>query len=225
MAGDRKRGGAKKPRAAGRTRAGAVAKGKASRPAPAGGGQVGFSGALEGVAAFASQPGVQAAVIGGVAVIARGVPRFTADIDVAVVPPSGGVAELLRRLARAGIEPRIDDAERFAEENLVVLARHRASGVDIDVSLAQLEFEQHAIRAAESLPFGGVRIRVPHPTDLVVYKMVAARPKDLEDIEALVIGGADVDAARVEALLRDFDELLGSDRAGEWRALWGRLSA
>jgi hypothetical protein len=66
---------------------------------------------------------------------------------------------------------------------------------------------------------------VPHPTDLVVYKMVAARPKDLEDIEALVIGGADVDAARVEALLRDFDELLGSDRAGEWRALWGRLSA
>jgi hypothetical protein len=166
---------------------------------------------------------VAGAVIGGVAIIARGVPRFTVDIDVAVVPPPGGVRELIERLASFGIEPRIDDAERFAEENLVVLARHRRTEVDIDVSLALLPFEAAAIEQAEEVRFGRATIPVPRVTALVIYKMVASRPKDLADVEALVVGGAAVDPDAVERTLREFDALLESDRADAWRRLWRRL--
>lgn len=171
-----------------------------------------------------SRSGLKGAVIGGVAVIARGVPRFTADVDVAVIPPAGGAREVLDELAAFGFRPRIPDAERFAEENLVVLARHEATGVDVDVSLAHLEFEHEAIRLAERVSFAGATLPVPRPTELVIYKMVAARPKDLADVEALLLGGAHVDADRVRDALRDFDALLDLRRTEQWLELVKRLA-
>lgn len=183
-----------------------------------------FTQALKALSAFLERSGIRGAVIGGVAVIARGVPRFTADVDVAVVPPPGGAGELIARLAEFGFVPRIDDAERFAEENLVVLARHEASGIDVDLSLAHLDFAQSAIRGAERVSFGGARIPIPAVTDLIIYKMVAARPKDLGDVEALLVGGAEVDVERVTDALREFDALLDLRRAAEWTALLARIA-
>lgn len=183
-----------------------------------------FGQALKGLSAFLSRSGLKGVVIGGVAVIARGVPRFTADVDVALVPPPGGAREVLDRLAAFGFGPRIPDAEAFANENLVVLARHEATGVDVDVWLAHLAFEHDAIRHAERVSFGGAALPVPRPTDLVIYKMVAARPKDLGDVEALVLGGADVDVDRVRAALREFDALLDLRRAEQWDELVSRLA-
>lgn len=183
-----------------------------------------FAQALKALSAFLARSGIRGAVIGGVAVIARGVPRFTADVDVAVIPPPGGAGEVIERLAAFGFVPRIEDAERFAEENLVVLARHEASGVDVDASLAHLDFEQSAIRGAEHVSFGGARLPIPSVTDLVIYKMVAARPKDLGDVEALLVGGASVDVERVSNALRKFDGLLDLNRATEWKALLERVT-
>ena len=73
-------------------------------------------------------------IIGGIAVIACGVQRLTPDIDVAVAGEDLSAAALADELERLGFEPRIRDAVAFAEENQVLLMRHRASGVEIDVS-------------------------------------------------------------------------------------------
>lgn len=162
-------------------------------------------------------------MIGGVAVIARGVPRFTADIDVAIKSTNDSNA-ILALLAKFGLLARIPDAARFAEENLVILVRHEETGVDVDVSLSHLDFEDEAIAKAEPLPFGRAIIPVPRATDLVIYKMVAARPKDVADVEALVVGGADIDADRVGKVLLEFDSLLDFGRAEEWQALARRLA-
>jgi hypothetical protein len=44
-------------------------------------------------------------LIGGMAVIARGIPRTTRDIDVAVVGGRRTLAHLVARLAQGGFEP------------------------------------------------------------------------------------------------------------------------
>lgn len=54
--------------------------------------------------------------------------------------------------------------------------------------------------------------------------MVAARPKDLADVEALIVGRADIDTAAVERNLKEFDALLDLGRADEWRRLFTRVS-
>src|SRR5262245_55669027 len=93
----------------------------------------GIARALEDVAKVVALHQGRAAIIGGIAVIARGVPRLTRDIDVAIAGHDISVRDLVAELSEAGIVPRITDAIAFAEENQVLLARHSESGVDIDV--------------------------------------------------------------------------------------------
>jgi hypothetical protein len=179
--------------------------------------------ALGDLTSFLERCGAPGFIIGGIAVIAWGFGRSTLDIDAAVAVAPSESGSLLLRLRRAGFVARIPDARAFAEENLVILVRHARTGFDVDISLAQLDFEKEALGHLQHRPFGCVQIPVPRPTDLIVYKMIAARPRDLQDVEELLARGLAVDEPRVVKLLREFDSLLETDRAAEWRRLRARL--
>jgi hypothetical protein len=86
-------------------------------------------------------------VIGGIAVVARGVRRMTADIDAVVEGDTITLPRLFDVLGDGGIVPRIDAARAFAEANLVLLLRQVDTGVDLDNSLACTSFEVEAFRA------------------------------------------------------------------------------
>jgi len=137
-------------------------------------------------------------VIGGIAVIARGVRRFTADIDVVVRGDAVTADRVIAALAKQGIEPRIADAAAFADRNLVLLARHEPTGIDIDLSFGWTEFEHGALEERETVAIGAVRAPVARPEHLVVLKSLAGRPKDLEDAAALLVlhERIDLDAVR-----------------------------
>lgn len=146
-------------------------------------------------------------LIGGVAVIARGVRRLTDDVDATIWARELDVEALQRRLKKHGISPRIRDAAAFARRNHVLLLRHDASGTNIDLSFALLAFENEALERASPLTVGRRRVRVASAEDLVVYKSVAARERDLSDIERLLeIHGDAIDLSRVR---RTVEELAG----------------
>ena len=159
------------------------------------------------------------AIIGGIAVIAWGFARFTADIDCAIAASSDEIEEILSQFERGGFEARVAEPAAFAAKNLVLLLRHQKTGVELDASLAQLGFEGEALRGAVVKRFGGVKIRVPSLTDLLIYKMVAGRPRDQQDVEELLALGETVDIVRVTSTLASFDELLDTDRKTGWLRL------
>ncbi len=147
----------------------------------------GFTSALRDLMAVirTDHPGM---VIGGMAVIALGYPRATTDIDVAILVRSlGEIDPLFARLQAAGLAPRINDAVGFARANHVLLMRHSASHIDVDISLATLQFEEEAVTHRQFVDFAGVPIAVPRLEDLLIYKMVASRPQDLRDVEELLL--------------------------------------
>lgn len=74
----------------------------------------------------------QRVVIGGIAVIARGVPRVTRDIDIAFSGADITLQALAAELSDAGIVARIDDALAFAAGSQVLLLRHAETGVDVE---------------------------------------------------------------------------------------------
>ena len=67
--------------------------------------------------------GVPWMIIGGVAVIAHGVPRYTADVDATVSAPDEPLERIFDVFARQRIVPRIDGALAFARERQIVLLR------------------------------------------------------------------------------------------------------
>lgn len=148
-------------------------------------------------------------VIGGVAAIARGPPRFTVDIDATVAGAGLSIERMFEVFDRHAITGRIPSAITFARERHILLLRHDPSGVPLDVSLAWLPFEEEAIREAEAVDFAGVPLRVARPADLIIYKLVAGRPRDLDDVEGLlVLYGSTLDLERIRRIVAQFAEAL-----------------
>ena len=161
--------------------------------------------AVQAVAGALSALPVPGMLIGGIAVITRGVPRLTRDVDATIAAGTIGPPDLIHRLREHGLAPRIDDATEFASTNQVLLLRHEPSGVDVDLSLGWLPFELDALAAAETLEVAGVRVAVARAEDLVVYTAVAFRPQDQQDMERLlVLHGRDMDLTRVRRLVAEF---------------------
>jgi hypothetical protein len=74
----------------------------------------------------------------------------------------------------------------FALETRVLLLKTRG-GVDIDVSLGALPFEESVVRRATPFQFlPGVKLMTCSAEDLIVLKAFANRAKDWLDVEAVI---------------------------------------
>ena len=89
------------------------------------------------------------------------------------------------------------------------LGLHEASGTPIDVSLAWLPFEEEALEASVACDYAGVEIRVPRAEDLLIYKLVALRARDVDDAEGLLLlHGTTMNLGRVRETVRQFAAVL-----------------
>ena len=168
-----------------------------------------FAGALHALVAAFGQLGVRGMLIGGVAVIARGVPRTTRDVDATLVGGKRPLSEIVAGLAQHGLVPRIEDALRFASEHQVLLLVHEPSGVEVDLSIAWLSFELEAVHSAETIELAGVPVPVARAEDLVIYKAIAWRAQDQQDVERLLtLHGDRIDLDRVRQVVAELTEAL-----------------
>jgi hypothetical protein len=141
--------------------------------------------------------------VGGVAVIAHGVARTVRVVE-ATLATVADIEHVLSQLGKCSLVPRIDDAVAFARARQVMLLRHEPSGVDVDLSLAWLPFELDALAGAEERRLAGMNITVARAEDLVIYRAVAWRPQDQEDVEHLVaLHGASIDFDRVRRVVAE----------------------
>jgi hypothetical protein len=177
--------------------------------------------ALAATAAALESLPTRSMIIGGIAVIARGLPRQTIDIDATVWAESIDPETLLQAFAQHLLLPRIGDALDFARRHQMLLLRHEPSGTPVDLSLAWLPFEREALQRSTVVDFGGVSIHVAAPEDLIVYKAVAWRDRDRSDIERLLTRyRGEVDLDRIRALVREFALALDDPhRVDEFEAL------
>jgi hypothetical protein len=147
---------------------------------------------------------IPAMIIGGVAASALGRPRLTQDIDALAIIPDADWADVIESAARYGIAPRIGGALEFAHRSRVLLLRHSSSGIDVDVTLGGLPFEQAAVEKSAVHNIGGLQLRLPRVEDLLVMKAIARRPKDIEDIRGLLAAHPRVDISEARRWVKEF---------------------
>ena len=164
--------------------------------------------------------GDQGMVIGGVAASLLGTPRLTADVDALLLLDLADLPQLIDAAAQEGLWPRMADAADFARQNRVLLLRHQDSGIDVDISLGTLPLEEEAVRRSVVHQVGGVAIRLPTPEDLVIFKAVAHRPKDLLDIQSIIAAHPGLDRERIRCWVQEFARVLGMPELWDDIARW-----
>ena len=101
--------------------------------------------------------------------------------------------------------------------------RHEPSGIDIDLILGGLPFELEAVAAATPYRFGPLTIRLPRVEDLMIMKAIAHRPRDLLDLEALLIQHPQANLDRVRRYVDEFAHAASmSDVLEDWDRLVAR---
>lgn len=147
-------------------------------------------------------------LFGAQAVIAYGVPRLSADVDVTLEMKPEEPQRFVDDMREAGFDPLVDDPE-FLQRTRVMPFVHRATAMPLDVVLAGSGLEEEFLRRSRRVTIGELSIPLIDIEDLIIAKILGGRPKDIEDVRALWrIRGRNLDATRIRDVLRLLEEAL-----------------
>jgi hypothetical protein len=154
---------------------------------------------VEAIVRALNDAGGRYLVVGGLAVVAHGYVRFTADVDLVLDPEPASLERAIEALSRLGYRPRapvafedfIDPAKRTAwarDKGLAVFSAfspdHPATELDLFLE-PPFDFEEVHARARRLDVAPGTTATFIGATDLLEMKRRVGRPQDLHDVEAL----------------------------------------
>lgn len=156
--------------------------------------------------------GIPHMVIGGQAVLVHGEPRFTQDIDVTVALEPGDVSLLVGVCDALDLSVTVEDREAFARRTHVLPVADDATGIRVDFVFSSTTYEREAIGRAVRRPVSGIQVPFASVEDLVVHKLLAGRPRDIEDVRGVVDRNADqIDWGYVDKWAKAFSDVPGQE--------------
>lgn len=186
-----------------------------------------FADLLTRIGAALAAESIPYMVIGGQAVLVHGEPRLTRDIDITVGVGPDDIDRLIAVTSTLGLTMLPDDAAAFARETMVLPAIDEASGIRVDLILSLSAYEAQAIERAEPTRLEGGSVQVATAEDLVIHKIIAGRPRDLEDVRTVLLKKPGLDRGYVRRWLEEFDAAVESDteesRVGRFDGVLGEI--
>ncbi|MBI4394482.1 MAG: hypothetical protein HY556_11915 [Euryarchaeota archaeon] len=134
----------------------------------------------------ATRAGVGYAMVGGMAVMAWGRPRATADVDVLLSIPPGSLTSFVTCLEVEGFSANPLDFKDVGELGGHVTIFDNDSPFHVDAKIARGEPELTQIASAVEVAFGDGRVRVASPEDTIAFKLLYGSPQDLEDARSII---------------------------------------
>ncbi|HET7840404.1 MAG TPA: nucleotidyl transferase AbiEii/AbiGii toxin family protein [Terriglobia bacterium] len=145
-------------------------------------------------------------VIGGQAVLLYGEPRLTRDIDLTLGVGLERWNEINELAKSLGWEPKA--TREFSEKTMVLPCVDQRSGIRLDLIFSHSPYERQAMDRVRRVAVGKAQVSFASPEDLIVHKVVAGRPRDLEDVKNILGKNRNLDLAYVKRWLVEFDASL-----------------
>lgn len=159
-------------------------------------------------------------LVGGQAVLLYGEARLTADVDITIGVGPGDFPVVLNAAKEAGLQARIPSPADFVKQNLVLPCEQLSSSkIRVDLIFSLSHFERQAIERARVVTVGETPVRYATPEDLTILKVLAGRPRDLEDVRSILLKQRQVDFAYVRRWLRELQAGLDQDLIGTFERL------
>ena len=145
-----------------------------------------FEQLLESIAQGLERLGIPYMVIGGQAVLVYGEPRLTRDIDVILGADPGRLGELLDWVRGRGWRVLVETPAEFVARTMVLPCLDPSTGIGVDLVFSFSFYEQQALKRARRVSMGKTEVCFASLEDLIIHKILAARPRDLEDVSSML---------------------------------------
>lgn len=184
-----------------------------------------FEALLEKIAGGLDGKNIPYMVIGGQAVLLYGEPRLTRDIDITLGAGVERLGEMRTLIDRLGLKCLTAEVEDFVKETMVLPVIEEQSGIRVDFIFSFSPYERQAIGRAKSVPMGNARVRFAALEDVVIHKIIAGRPRDIEDIENILVKNPEYDTGYIVGWLAEFDAALDTDYGRSYAAIRKRITS
>lgn len=158
-------------------------------------------------------------IIGGQAVLFYGEPRFTRDIDITLGIDVTDLDKFLKIISGLKFKPMIKNVRSFVSDTMVLPVNDTPSGIRIDFIFSNSEFEKEAIKRVKQIKYNGTTIKIASLEDVIIHKMVAGRPRDIEDIVAMLLKNTEYDSKYILSWLRKFDLMLDKNLTTQFKKI------
>ena len=171
-----------------------------------------FSNLIAGISRELRDRQISFMLIGGQAVLLHGRPRLTEDIDITLAADPNRLSDILDVCAALKLRPLPEDVEAFVRRTFVMPVLHEKTSIRVDFIFSTTPYEREAINRAVVVQLAGESVPFAAAEDLIIHKLFAGRPTDLEDAATVVRRkGADLDWAYVESWVREFGNVPGRE--------------
>ena len=158
-------------------------------------------------------------VIGGQAVLVHGEPRLTRDIDITLGVDSTQLNKVLTAVASISLASAVADVESFVRKTNVLPLSDPVSNIRVDLIFSFTPYESEAVRRAVTVVLNEVPVRFASAEDLIIHKLVAGRPRDIEDIRGVLARNPSLDEEDIIRWLASFREVVNRDLVSEFKTL------
>jgi hypothetical protein len=160
-------------------------------------------------------------LFGAQAAIVWGSPRLSADVDITATINAKAVDAFVESMKRQGFDLIFSDPDFLARARVLPFI-HRGTRMPLDVVLAGPGLEEDFLHRSILVDVQGTPIPVISPEDLIITKVLAGRPKDLEDVRSVAHERkASLDVERVRGILRLLEQALAqSDLLPVFERIW-----
>jgi hypothetical protein len=174
---------------------------------------------LERIARQLEEEKIPYMVIGGQAVLLYGEPRLTRDIDITLGIDMEQWQRMVMICTQLELVPLVDDVEGFTRQTMVFPTIDRKSGFRVDWLFSFSPYEQQAMTRTKQVLIGATEVRFASIEDLVVHKLLAGRPRDIEDLIGILRKKPPIDDQYIREWLAQFDQTLSTHLLQDWAEL------
>jgi len=164
-----------------------------------------FEEILARIGANLSRSNLPYMIIGGQAVLLYGEPRLTRDVDVTLGVNIDRLHDLLTVVKELSLNPIPNDVESFVKQTMVLPTIDEPTGVRVDFIFSFTPYETDAIKRARKITIMDQEVCFASPEDLIIHKIFAGRPRDLEDVWSVILKNPGIDTQYIKNWLKEFD--------------------
>lgn len=144
-------------------------------------------------------------IIGGQAVLLYGEPRLTRDIDITLGVNIDRLEDIVKIVKMIPLKFLPSDVYGFVKSTMVLPTIHEDTGIRVDFIFSFSPYEQQAISHSRKISILGKEVSFATPEDVIIHKIFAGRPRDLEDVRTILLKNPDIDLRYIEEWLKEFD--------------------
>jgi len=144
-------------------------------------------------------------------VLVYGEPRLTGDIDITLGVDSDKLSEVMQALKSAGLKPIPKNVTTFVRDTMVLPSIHK-SGIRVDLIFSFSQYERQAVRRAKKIKIGGSLVLFASPEDLIIHKIFAGRPIDLQDVRGVLLKNPRIDIDYIKKSLKSFEAEMAANK-------------